>query len=147
MVLNQWQDGFKRLGLGNDVFHRLQLGHIKPRLVGHAQVAVSQGFALGPVAGQCAAYTAFSPVVSSQGQMPITEHVVELLQVVQRSARGFQHIAALVTEQILFEVEVFARSRHELPHACGFGTGDGLGVEGRFDEGKQCQLGGHFAAL
>ena len=147
VVLNQWQDGFKGLRLGNDVFHRLQFGYIKPRFVRHAQIAVGQGLALGPVACQCTAYTAFTPVVSRQGQVPIAEHVVELLQVVQRSAGGFQHIPALVSEQILFEVEVFARRRHELPHACGFGSRDGLRVEGRLNEGEQRQLGGHFAAL
>src|SRR2546429_5410080 len=37
------------------------------------------------------------------GQVPVAEHVVELLQVVQRGARGGQHVAAVVAEGVLLE--------------------------------------------
>ncbi len=77
--------------------------------------------------------------------MPVAKHVVQLLQVVQRGTRGGQHIAPVVAQHVLLEVEVGARRRHELPHARCFGAGDGLRVEGTFDVGQQCQLGGHVA--
>jgi hypothetical protein len=147
VVLDERQLGVEGLGLGNDVFDRLQLGYVKARFVGHAQVAVGQRQTLRFVARQRTAHTAFAPVVGGQGQMPVAKHGVELLQVIECSTGGLQHIAAFVPEQVLFQIEILARGWHELPHACGLGARHGLRVEGRLDEGQQGQLHGHFPAL
>ena len=147
VVLNQGQLGVEGLGLGHDVFHRLQLRHVIPRLVGHVQVAVGQRFAQGFVAGQCPAHTAFPPVVGGQGQMPITKHAVEFLQVIQGRAGRFQHVAPVISEQVLLQIEILARGGHELPHAGRLGAGNRLRIEGRLDEGQQSQFGGHFSAF
>jgi hypothetical protein len=80
---------------------------------------------------------AFAPVVGGQGQVPVAEHAVELLQVVQRCTGGGQHVAPVVTKRVLLEVEVGAGGGHELPHAGSLGAGDGLGVEGALDKGSR----------
>jgi hypothetical protein len=52
---------------------------------------------------------AFAPVVGGQRQVPVAKHAVQLLQVVQRGAGGGQHVAAVVAEGVLLELEVLAR--------------------------------------
>ena len=147
VVVNQGQLHIEQLGLRHDVLDRLQLGHVITCFVGHLQVGVTQGQAACLVARQGAADAAFAPVVGGQGQMPVVEHAVEFLQVVQRRPGRFEHITPLVAKQVLLEVEVLARRRHELPHARRLGAGDRLRVEGRLDEGQQGQFGGHVAAF
>ena len=133
--------------MGHDVFDRLQFGHVVARFVWHAQVAVGQWQPLRLVARQRTAHAAFAPVVGGQGQVPVAEHGVQLLQVIECRTGGLQHVAALVPGEVLFQVEIFACSRHELPHARSLGAGHGLWVEGRLDEGQQGQLSGHLAPL
>ena len=79
--------------------------------------------------------------------MPVTEHAMQFLQIVQGGACGRQHVTAVVTEDVLFERKVSSRGRHELPHAGSLGAGHCLRVEGAFNEGKQRQFGRHLAPL
>jgi hypothetical protein len=137
VVLQRRQVDRELLGVGHDVLDGLQLGHVVARLRRHAQALV-----VGRQAGRLVAldgllHAAFAPVVGGQGQLPVVEHAVELLQVVQRGAGGGQHVAPVIAEHVLLEVEGLAGGRHELPHAGGLGRGDGMRVEGAFDEGQQ----------
>ena len=147
MVGDQRQLGAEAVRVGHDVLHRLQLGYVQARLGRHVQLGVAGAQAQALVAGDGPAHAALAPVVGGQGQVPVAEHAIELLQVVQRRARGGEHVAPVVAEGVLLEVEVGARGGHELPHAGGLGAGDGLRIEGAFDVRQQRQLGRHAAAL
>ena len=131
----------------HNIFHCLQLGHIHACFHRHVQVGVSGGEACALVTGNGFTDIAFAPVVSGQGQVPITEHFVQTLQVVERRSRGCLDIASVVAKSVLLEVEAFTRGRHELPHATGARTGNGLWVEGTLDEGQQSQFSWHFACF
>ena len=145
MVFDQGQFGQKSLRPGHNVFNGLQFGHVKTRFRRHGQVKVARAQTCTFVARNRATHIAFAPVVSGQRQMPVAKHAVQLLQVVQRSPGRRQHIAPVIAKSVLFEFEISACSRHELPHAGGLGAGDGLRVERAFDKGQQCQFGGHVA--
>ena len=147
MVADIGQHDVKALRIAHDVFQRLELGHIPARFLGHAQVQIAHAQALVLVFCPGALHAALAPVVGRQRQVPIAEHAVQLFQVIQRSARGGQHIAPVIAEGVLAQLEIGARGRHELPHASGLGTGDGTGVVGTLDERQQRQLRGHAAAL
>ena len=77
--------------------------------------------------------------------MPVTKHAVQALQVVQRCFGGCQHVAPVVAEGVLFELEVGAGGRHELPHTRGLDAGDCLRVKRAFDVRQQRQFGRHAA--
>ncbi len=77
--------------------------------------------------------------------MPVTEHAVQLFQVVQSCFGRCQHVTAVIAEGILGQVKVRACGGHELPHACSFGARDCLRVERTFNVGQQCQFCGHVA--
>ena len=79
--------------------------------------------------------------------MPIAKHAIKFLQIVKGRTGRLNHAAPFIPENILFQIEVLACSGHELPHASCFGCGDGLWVEGRFNEGQQGQLSGHVSAF
>ena len=53
--------------------------------------------------------------------MPVAEHAMQALQIVQCCAGRGKNIAAIVAESVLFQVKVFASARHELPHTTGAG--------------------------
>ncbi len=147
VVFNQRQLGAKRLGLGHDVLHGLQLGHIQPGFGRHVQVGVAGAQPRLLVLGNGPAHAAFAPVVGGQGQVPVAKHAMEFLQVVESGAGGCEHIAAVVAKGVLLEVEIIAGGRHELPHTGGLGAGHGLRVERALDVGQQCQLGRHATAF
>ena len=147
VVLDIGQLKLVLFGVGDDVLDRLQLGHVVACLVGHIQLGIAGAQALALVALDGAHHIAFAPVVGSKCQLPVTKHAVELFQIVQGSARRSQHVAAVIAEGILREVEVRTCRGHELPDACSLGAGDSLRVEGTFDIGQQCQLHGHVALL
>ena len=147
MVGDQGQLGPEAVRVGHDVFYRLQLGYIQARLGRHVQLRIAGAQAQALVAGNGPAHAALAPVVGGQGQVPVAKHAVQLLQVVQRRTGGGEHIAPVIAESVLLEVEVSPRGGHELPHACGLGTGNRLRVERTFDIGQQRQLGGHATAL
>jgi hypothetical protein len=129
VVFNQRQLGAKRVRVGHDVLHGLQLGHVHARFGRHVQVGVAGAQSCFLVAGNGAAHAAFAPVVGRQRQVPVAKHAVQLLQVVQRGAGGGEHIAPVVAEGVLLEVEVIAGGGHELPHAGRLGAGHRLGLK------------------
>ncbi len=132
----------------HDVLHRLQLGQVVARLVGHAQALVVDRQPGLLVARHRLADVALAPVVGGQRQLPVAvEQLVQALQVVQRGLGRGQHVAAVVAEDVLLEVEVPAGGGHELPHADGLGAGLRVVAEGALDEGQQRQLHRHAALL
>ena len=147
VVLDHRQLGAELVRVREDVLHRLQLGHVVARLVRHVQVGVRGAQARLLVARDGAAHVALAPVVGGQRQVPVAEHAVQALQVIERRAGGGQHVAAVVAEEVLLQVVVAAGGRHELPHAGGARAGDGLRVERALDEGQQRQFAGHAAPL
>ena len=144
MVFDLWQFSVECLRVGDDVFQGLQFRHVVTRFFGHAQAVVISVFASCFVTADGSSDIPLSPVVGSQCEMPVSKHAVELLKVVQCCACGFQHITALIHEQVLFEIKVEPCGGHELPHACSFGGRDRLRIEGRFDKGKKSQFHGHL---
>mmetsp|Transcript_23372 Transcript_23372/g.55587 ORF Transcript_23372/g.55587 Transcript_23372/m.55587 type:complete len:384 (+) Transcript_23372:342-1493(+) len=135
------------LGRENDVLDRLQLGHVVARFVGDLQAFVVGRQAQTLVARDGLLHIARAPVVGGQREMPVAEHLVQPAQVVEGGTRRREHIAAVVAEDVLLEVEVTSGGRHELPHAGGLGAGHGMRDEGAFDEGQQGQFARHAALL
>ncbi|MNM85039.1 hypothetical protein D3C81_971450 [compost metagenome] len=133
--------------VGDDVLHRLELGHVVARLVRHGQAGVVRRQPARLVAGDGPRDGALAPVVRGQGQVPVAEHVVQAREVVERGIRGGQHIAPLVAEHVLLEVVGLARARDELPHAGRLGRGFRLRIERALHERQQGQLRGHLAPL
>ena len=134
VVLNQRQLGAEGLRTGHNVFNGLQFGHVKPRFCRHVQLFVAGSQAGFLVFRNRASHASFAPVVGGQRQMPVAKHAIEFLQVIERSAGRCQHVAAVIPKDVLLQFKIFSGGRHELPHAGRFGAGDGLRVEGTFDE-------------
>ena len=147
VVLDHRQHGDEIARCRDNVLHGLQLGYVEPGLGRHVQVRITRSQAGALVFVDRALHAAFAPVVGRQRQMPVAEHAVQLLQVVQCRAGGCQHVAAVVAKRVLLEFEVFAGSRHELPHAGRLGARYRLRIEGAFDKRQQGQLGRHIAPL
>ena len=147
MVLNQRQLGAEGLRTGHNVFNGLQFGHVKPRFCRHVQLFVAGSQAGFLVFRNRASHASFAPVVGGQRQMPVAKHAVQFLQVIECGAGRGQHVAAVIPKDVLLELKVFSGGGHELPHAGRFGTGNGLRVEGAFNEGQQRQFGRHLPAL
>ena len=69
--------------------------------------------------------------------MPVTEHVVQLLQVIERGARRFDHVAPLVLPHVLFERRSCGPVEGMNCHRPGgLGGRKRLRHEGAFDEGS-----------
>src|SRR4030095_14499290 len=81
-----------------------------------------------------------SSVVCRQGQMPITEHLVEVVQIAGRGASGLFRIVSLVASARFFQAVSAARGAHELPDACGPGDGLGIRVVGALDQPEIDQI-------
>ena len=77
--------------------------------------------------------------------MPVLEHVVQHLQVVERRTGRGQDVAAVVAPPVLLQVVALAGRGNELPHAGGLRGRNCARVIGRFDQRQQGQLGGHAA--
>ena len=92
-----------------------------------------------------AVHAAFAPVVGGQCEVPVAEHRVQPLQVVERGPGRSQHVAPVVAEDVLLEGKIAPGRRHELPHPRGLRRRHGLRVESAFDERQQRELGGHVA--
>ena len=116
VVLHHRQRGAKRRWRRDDVFHRLQLGHIQACFCRHGQIRVARTEPGAAVLLDRTAHAAFAPVVGGQCQVPVAKHAVQLLQVIQRRAGGGQHVTAVIAKRVLLEFEVLAGSWHELPH-------------------------------
>ena len=149
VVLQRRQREAIGIGLGDDVLHGLQLGHVVTRLRGHAaQAFVDTGGVRRSLALQCALDVAFAPVVGGQGELPIAvEHHAEPFEIVERGARRGQHVATVVTEGVLFERVDASGRRHELPHAGGACHRHRLRVECALDEWQQRKVERHVALL
>ena len=87
----------------------------------------------------------FTPVVRGEGKVPVTVHVVDGLQVIERGAGRGDNVTALVLPPVLLEVEALAGGRDELPQAGSMGARIGHRVEGAFDHRQQRDLGRHAA--
>ena len=127
--------------------HGHQFGYVHAGFHRHVQFHIAGAQAHLLVFGNGFAHIALTPVVGRQGQMPIAKHAVELLQVIQSGSGGCQHIAPVIPKGVLLQVKVLASAGNKLPHARCLGGGNGLGVEGAFNKGQQCQLRGHVAPL
>src|SRR5262245_24839049 len=79
-------------------------------------------------------------VVSGQGQMPITEHLVEIAQIAGRGEGRLFRIVSLVESARLLQPVTPASSAHELPDARGPGDGLGIRVVGALDHADVNQI-------
>ena len=87
-----------------------------------------------------------STVVGGNGQVPVAEDIVEVVEVVGGSVRRFVGIAAFVDDGVDLKAVVLAGGIHKLPQASGTDTRGGLGVHGGFDNGEVFQLLGYVVA-
>ena len=117
MIFNQRQLSAKALRVRNDIFHRLQLGHVEPCFGWHVEVDVADAQTCFLVTGNGPADASFAPVVSRKGEVPVAEHAVKFLQIVKCCAGRSQHVAAVIAKNVLLERKVFSGCWHELPHA------------------------------
>ena len=147
MVLNQRQLGAEGFRTGHDVFHGLKFGHVKPRFCRHVELFVAGSQTGFLVFRNRAPDASFAPVVGGQRQVPVAKHAMQFLQVIERGAGRGQHVASVIPKDVLLQLKVFSGGGHELPHAGRFGAGNGLRVEGAFDERQQRQFGRHLPAL
>ena len=129
--------------IGDDVFHRLQLGHVIARFIRHAEAAVVGGEAPRQVFGDRARHRAFAPVIGRECQIPAAEHFVELFEVIERRVGGRHDVAPAVVPEILLQPVVLAGRRYELPDARRVRAGVGDGVVGAFDDGQQRDFARH----
>ena len=67
-------------------------------------------------------YASLTPVVGSKGQMPVPEHSVQVLEVVECRASAFQNVATVVAPEILRKVVGLPSRRHELPQSRRLGS-------------------------
>ena len=147
MVAQRRQGQRKCLRVGDDILHRLQLGHVVARFGWHSQARIIGRQAGALVALDGALHTAFTPVVRGQGEVPVTEHAVQAGQVIECCAGRGQDIAAVVAKDVLLEGKVASGARHELPHARSARARQGLRIERALDERQQRQLGRQIAFL
>ena len=147
VVLQPRQREAETLRLHHDVAHRLQLGQVVARLVGHPQARVVGRQAGFEVAVDRPLHIPRAPVVGRQRELPVAEAAVERRQVVERGAGRGQHVAPVVAEDVLPQLEILAGGRHELPHAGGGRDRHRLRIEGALDEGQQREIGRQAAAV
>ena len=128
-----------------DVLECLQLGHVVARLSRHRQAGVIGWQASGAVFVNGPGDSPFTPVVRSQGKVPVTVHLVDGLQVVERGGGGGDDVASLVFPPVLVKLVAFSGGRDELPQAHRLGARVGHRVIGALDHRQQRQFGGHAA--
>src|SRR5580658_9346367 len=81
-------------------------------------------------------------VIGGNGEEPVAvEFIVQLLQVIEGSAGGLDHVPAAVVPPGLFEAETHARTGDELPEAGGLAARIGKRLVGAFDHRQQSELG------
>ena len=91
---------------------------------------------------------AFARVVARDGEQPIAiELLVELLQVVERGARRFEHIAPAVEPPVLREAQSLAGAGNDLPQTRRAAVRIREGIERAFYDRQQRELGRHAARL
>ena len=94
-----------------------------------------------------AAHAPFTPVVGGERQLPVPEHPVEVLEVVERRAGALEHVLTIVAPKVLVQGIVVPGRRHELPTSPRPRFGKRLRLEGALDERQERQLHGHAARL
>src|SRR6188474_3211925 len=72
---------------------------------------------------------------------------MHVLQIVERSSRRFEHVAAAVVPPVLLEVETLAGAGHELPEAVRGGPRTRIRFERALHHGQQGELERHSALL
>ncbi len=105
------------------------------------------GLARGLSAFERALHVAFARVVARDREQPIAELLVHGLEIVERRARRFEHVAPTVEPPVLLEPEPLAGARDELPEAGRAAVGISEWVERALDDRQQRELGGHVAPL
>ncbi|CAG9241898.1 hypothetical protein PCAR4_110083 [Paraburkholderia caribensis] len=133
------------LRVHHDVLDGLQLRNVIARFHRHAQALVVRRQASRFVARDRALHVPLAPVIRGERQIPVAEHIVQTRQIVECSAGGREHVAALVLPHVLLEVVRATRARHELPHARRLRDRQRLRVVRGFDERQERQLSRHMA--
>ncbi len=145
LVRNGLQDDAVRRRAGDQVFQRLQLGHVAARLPGHRQAHVVGGLALPAVLLDRAPDRVLAPVVGGEREMPVAVDVVDVLQIIERGTGRGDDVAAAVVPPVLLEFVALSGARDELPQARGVGARVGQRVERALDDRQQGDLGGQAA--
>jgi hypothetical protein len=88
-----------------------------------------------------ALYVAGTVVVGSDREEPVAvESLVQLGQVLERRARGLDHVTSLVLVIVALEAIALAGRRNELPKARGVAARVGKRVEGALDHRQECEV-------
>ena len=103
---------------------------------GFAGEVVVDGPEVGAPAGPPDGFVdiAGAAVVGGDGQVPVAEDAVGVLQVAGGCIGGFERVEAFIDVGVDFQPVTLGRGVHELPHTLCAGAGDGDGVEGGFDD-------------
>ena len=80
------------------------------------------------------AHVAGAAVVGGDGQRPVAEDHIVVLEQTGGGPAGGQRVETLIHVGGHFQAVHLGRVVHELPHTLGPGARDGAGVEGRFDD-------------
>ena len=134
------------LGIQHQIAQGEQLRRVAPCFLRQVQREKVGGAAGGLVATHSPRYVALTSVVGGQRQHPVAvEQAMQVLQVIQRSARGLDDITAAVVPPVLLESVLAPRARDELPQARRTAMGIGIGVERAFHHRQQGDLERHVA--
>ncbi len=133
------------LRVPDDVFYRLQLGHIAARLRRHLEAQIIGRQLALRVGGDRPPHRSLAPVVRREGEVPIPEFLVELFQIIERAIGRGNDVAPLVEPPVLFHAVDLAGRRHELPDARGAASRIRHRIECAFDHRQQRDLHRHPA--
>src|SRR5262249_11709049 len=98
------------------------------------------GLARGLRALERALYVAFARVVAGDREQPIAELLVHRLEIIERRARRFDHVAPAVVPPVLLEPETLAGAREEPPGAGRGAVGGRERGEGVLEDRQQGEL-------
>src|SRR5205085_1030238 len=94
----------------------------------------------GSAFSEDAADVAFAGIVGGQREVPVAEHLVQILQIARRSVRRLDRIAALVDVAVNAQAIAASGTRNELPRPDGTRTRYRVGAKAAFDQGQVRQL-------
>ena len=134
-------------GIGDDVLERLERRHVGARLARHRDRLVVGRLALRPVAVDRALDAVLAHVVRGEREVPVAEHLVQRLQVVERGVGRGEDVAPPVVPEVLVEVVVPAGRGDELPQPRSVRARVRERVVRALDHRQERELGGHPAAL
>ena len=143
LVRDRLEARAESLRIRDDIFQRLELGHVAARFGGHLEAQVIGRQTLRAVSLDRARHAVLTVVVGGEREVPVAVQLVQRLQIVERGIGGGDHVAARVGPPVLAQLESLPGRRNELPQTRGVRARIRHGIERALDHGQQGDLGGH----